>query len=342
MNNEGTRLAAFCALLGCTGACVTNDDPAEDTEQAGTTGQATTAVSTTGEGTDAQTTSGESAADSGESSGSESGSESGSGSTTGGPPAFEHCDDTPPLPDSDMVSGAWADVEGDATLSPGVIDAPAGGYVTATLAPGAARGAIEVTANGNVADAVEGDPGDDVTVGFLAAPNVSYSMLGRQAASAPAYPTTWVFSWEATAIPDCWEPNQTPAQAAPIALDAPIRGYMNAGYESGDEPDSEAYWDYFQIDIDAPGVMNVSMDQVPSDGLLRIAVFDAADEGIGPLIGVETMGQTFSGTVPIIEAGTYYVRVYQLVAPTLRFGDDGEIPESWTVPYTFTLGFTAD
>lgn len=333
MKSTTIGFGVLSATLSLAAACVIVDDPAEEITTDGTTAGPQTGTS--------ESDTSDTSAESGESSDGRGDDES-SGST-GDPPVFEHCDDTPLRAMSDMTDGQWADVQGAANLTPGVIDHPAGGYVTATLVPGGARGAIDVTANGNVAGAIEGDPADDVTVGFLAAPGVAYDLEGRQAASAPEYPTTWALSWVSTPIADCWEPNQNQNEAAPIAFDAPIRGYINAGYESGDEPLPESYWDYYRIEAEGPGVMDVSMDQVPSDGLLRIRILDAAGQDVGSdVLGVEEMGVTFSGTVSLPEAGTYYVRVYQLLAPALRFSDDGEIPESWTTPYIFTLGFTAD
>ncbi len=332
------NVAAFSTVLGLlllAPGCDTDDEQTTDTDPSPTDPSSTSGT------TDAPTSSSTEGRTRG-STGSEDSSGSDSGSSTGDPSAFEHCVADPPS-DSDMNSGAWADVDGDVIVTPSPVDFAAGGYVLATLAPGSARGAIEVSLGGeDVAGGVEGDPGDPVDIGFLAAPAATYTIEGRQAASSPSYPTTWVLNWSVIPIPDCWEPNQNPAQAAAIAFDAEIRGYINAGYESGDPPLTEDYYDYYVIEADTPGVLDVRMDEVPDDGLLRVAVFDAADEPIGPLIGVEEMGQPFSGTVPILEAGTYYIQVNTLLAPTLRFADDEDVPDSWTTPYRFTLGFTAD
>ena len=257
------------------------------------------------------------------------------------PVAFEHCDPGDPMSHAGMSMGSFGDVDGTAEVPTDALDFPAGGYVTASFFAGEARGGIAVSGDDELTNTVEGEYEATVTIGLLAAPGASYLIEGVQQASAPEYPVSWNLEWEAHPIPDCWEPNNSPEEASVIALDHPVSGYVNAAL-TADAVVLDDFYDYYEVQLESAGTLEVRMTAVPDDALIRVSVFDEAGESVGGPLGAEDMGDVYSGTVTIPAAGVYRILVDPFIKPILDIPDGDPVPSSWTEPYRFELSFEPD
>lgn len=289
-------------------------------------------------------TSGMSSSESGEESSSEgsTGADGSSSGTTGGE-GFAHCEPDPEMPLSGDAMGSFSAANEDGETSTMGLSTPAGGYVTATFTPGFARGGVFAFGSGtaDVFNTVEQDYEEPVDIAFLAAPGTTYRLEARQQGNAnpDEYPFGWGLTWSAVPIPDCWEPNNTMADASAIALGHPISGYINAGQTSGDPVPPEDWLDMYQFEVEEVGMLTVDMMQVPGDGLVRARVFDDAGNSVGSIEHPNEETEAFSDVVELTAAGTYFLEVNPFLLPTQRVADDtkGDIPSSWTTPYIFEL-----
>lgn len=278
----------------------------------------------------------------GSSSGGSSGADDSSSGTTGGA-GFVHCEPGPEMPLSADAMGEFSMANQDGQASTMGLSTPAGGYVTATFAPGLARGGLVAFGGGkmDIFGSVEGDYEEPVNIAFLAAPGTSYRLEGRQQGNAnpDEYPFGWTLSWSAVPIPDCWEPNDSMDDAAEIVLGESISGYINAGQVDADPVPQEGWLDYYRFEVDEPGTLTVDMKQVPGDGLVRARVFDAAGEPVGSLDHPSDENELFAHVLDLDDPGTYFLEVHPFLRPTLSVADDSEdgIPSSWTTPYIFEL-----
>ncbi len=314
-----------------------------DGDEVGSTGAtAETDRTTTGLGSSSsgkEASSGESSE--GSSAGSSGADESSSG-TTGGA-GFVHCEPEAETPLSGDAMGLFSAANEDDETSTMPLSTPAGGYVTATFAPGLARGSVFAFGSGtaDVFNTVEQDYEEAVDIAFLAAPGTSYRLEGRQQGNANPneYPFDWSISWSAVPIPDCWEPNNSMADASEIALGHVISGYINAGQTSGDEVPPAEWLDFYQLEVEAAGTLTVDMMQVPGDGLVRVRVLDDAGEQVGTIEHPNEETEPFADVVELDGPGTYFIEVNPFLLPTQRVADDtaGGTPSSWTTPYTFEL-----
>lgn len=180
-----------------------------------------------------------------------------------------------------------------------------------------------------------GFDGDVAVRRIVAAPGMTYLVRLRESSQVESDPPLTVsFDWTFTSVVDCFEPNNTPAEAREIALDKPLSTYMLAGYVEDDWPSIESQNDYYKVQVDRPGKLRATLKTPVTLALDLYAEDGATHLGGGPIF------ETEPGAIEaeITEPGTYYV----LVAPfvSLRYNDfdtGGETPANWTTPYELTV-----
>ncbi len=265
------------------------------------------------------------------------------GSSGSGSAGFEHCEFGPLDALSGDASGSFSEANELGQTQTMALSNPGGGYLQVTFDPSLARGRIEVfgTDDDVLFSTAEQVPESLVSLSGLVGEGASFRVEGQQALNAnpDEYPFGWSLQWSVTPIPDCWEPNDTMAEAADIALGHPISGYANAGATVGNEAlPPEAWLDWYRVEVPEPGTLNVDMMQVPADGLLRTRVYDSAGAQVGS-IAEPNDAMPYVGSVELEAAGSYFVEVEPFLRPTLEVGDldDGGLADSWTTPYVFAL-----
>ncbi len=340
------RLMLMLAGVLSVGCDAPGDDPSTGTTGASSSSSTTTSPETTlqvGDGS-SDTTGG--APDDTTGTGSLDGP---STTDTGEPSGFEHCEPSVPRPMGGLEMGQWENEQDVGIVATIPMENPAGGYIRATLTPGQARGSLAVydSLHEFIVSTAEGDHADPVELGFLAAPGTVYTLEARQeeAALPEQYPTEWSISWEATSIPDCWEPNEEVSDAPTVALDEPISGYINGDLRGGEEqvyPNS--FHDFYLVDLGGPGTLHVAMTQVPDDGRIRVMVMNWAGYSEGEVLHPKgEAGLTFEGDIEIEVAGTYTVSAspsFLGYGALYTLDDEIDLPSSWATPYTLELGFT--
>ncbi len=132
------------------------------------------------------------------------------------------------------------------------------------------------------------------------------------------------------AVPDAYEPNDTPASAPVVPVQAPVYGYFFAGALGSSAP-AAAFDDYYAVDL-AAGEVRVTLDEVPHLAL-AIALFDPS----GNLVAEERAGKDPTSAVVLgaaaPSAGRYLVRVFHPAgALPLALRDDLP-PPHFSKPY---------
>ncbi len=131
------------------------------------------------------------------------------------------------------------------------------------------------------------------------------------------------------AVPDAYEPNDTPASAPVVPVQAPVFGYFFAAALAPSAP-AAAFDDYYAVDL-AAGEVRVTLDEVPHVAL-AVALFDPS----GNLVAEEHAGDPTSAVVlgaAAPTAGRYLVRVFQPGGALPMALRDDLPPPSFSKPY---------
>jgi hypothetical protein len=136
-------------------------------------------------------------------------------------------------------------------------------------------------------------------------------------------------------IDDRYEPNDTRAEAQPIALGAPVRAFMFAGFRSSIAPRREAWEDWFKVTL-AAGSVQIALTDVPRtiDGTLMMTDGNGAAVGILSVSSRPGMSVTFSHTG--LAAGDYDIVVEPLAI--IEPHGAGSTPAPYVIgPYTLSV-----
>lgn len=194
-----------------------------------------------------------------------------------------------------------------------------------------------LTDKGPDADITASSSGDDGVAAsrFVVAPGVTYSVRLAETSLVTGDPPLKVtYDWKYHAAMDCFEPNDTPAEARKIALGKPLDAHMLAGYVENAWPTSEAHYDYYEVQVDRPGKLRATLD-TPIALSLDMYGPDGETKLAGDL-ALETEPKTIEAE--ITEAGTYYVLVSPFVSLYYNdFDTGGELAKNWVNPYELTV-----
>ncbi|MFZ5889909.1 MAG: PPC domain-containing protein [Myxococcota bacterium] len=184
-----------------------------------------------------------------------------------------------------------------------------GGCVQVKVSDVGANGDIRATAwtsldAGQIHVAYTRELGTGVGFYFTAKSGSSFHLsIARQAelkASNP-YTLTAIYSQ----VPDIYEPNDTLAQAVPIAPNRPVRAYTFAGFELSNIPVAD-FLDWYKVDL-GPGPVDISLSNLTEDALGGgVTLTDSS----GALLATKaSAGTSVALQANALTAGTYFVRV---------------------------------
>lgn len=309
-------MVATAALGGCKNA---DDD--------GAGGGATTSATTSDGGAGGS----DGAGGNGTSSTTTGGRGDGGAGTGGGAPAA--CwDPTPASGEDTFVAVDGANTH---TFELTLPDDPEGGLVTVTL-----RGR-QIFSHVAVRDA-DGEgftildfvaEGDDVAEGsssFAGAPGVTYEVHVEESwVTATDREATVGLSWSLAPTRDCFEPNDTPGDATPLATGQEIEAYLFAGYTTNDWPSYEDHHDHYLIEVDEAATLTATLEPGLDAVALILAPADAPDQPITDGFTIDEAPIALSAEV---DPGSYVLRVEPFVSPIYN-SFDGELT-AWENPYT--------
>lgn len=213
-------------------------------------------------------------------------------------------------------------------------DDPEGGLVTVTITGFGIFTDVRVKGEEGELLVINGVSADEdpvvSTESFVGAPGVTYEVEVEEAAvTATDLEVTVPMSWTYEPLRDCFEPNDTPAEALPIALGEDVVSHLFAGFTSNDWPSAEDHHDYFAVVVETGGTLTARFEPGVQPATLEIFAADAPDATL-------TEGFTIDET-PIdlaidVEPGTYLLRVepFSTLAYNSSLGD----MTGWNAPYT--------
>jgi hypothetical protein len=232
---------------------------------------------------------------------------------------------------------AAADVDFYETTSPS--SNPAGGYYQGAITDvGAGTVDVKVYTASDNAPLLQGtftvDAGASLFFYWAAAPGQTYRV-----AVAPFNPFSgaflYTFKATYTAVTDAYEPNDTAAQAKPIAVGTPISALFFTGHKAATITPDE-WKDFYSFDL-AAGMVTIKIDQVPSMVRPEVELYDGAGNRIGP---ARMFNNTPGGNIDVTTAvarGPHRleVRIFTLAPDT---ADEGMmVPDHFTKPYRLTV-----
>jgi hypothetical protein len=175
---------------------------------------------------------------------------------------------------------------------------------------------------------------------FEAAPGQTYKIRTWQFFSAPpeAYPVSYTIEWKFTSLVDCYEPNDSAAEAKPIKMGDTIEAYAAAGHvTNGIDYDRFVDWYSFEVAAEAPA--KVELLQAPGTSLrMGIRIFDAAGAKQLAEGGGTTGGELFDATTANpLAPGSYRIAVETKARASFEDTNDLASREEWKTPYRIRL-----
>jgi len=178
------------------------------------------------------------------------------------------------------------------------------------------------------------EQGGTFTGSFVGAAGITYSVDVDDTYATDEHDSPVTLGWELAPARDCFEPNDTPTDAKPIAMGADVTAFPFAGYTTNDWPSYEDHDDYYAVDVATAGTLTVTLGAGPDT--LALAVF-AAGAPDASLADTFTVDETPVSVTLDVQPGTYLVRVEPFVTPILNSFDG--VPTQWDHPYTLRATF---
>jgi hypothetical protein len=137
-------------------------------------------------------------------------------------------------------------------------------------------------------------------------------------------------------VPDTFEPNDTPAEATPIAIGAPVDAFLFAG-EVAMTADGSAFDDYYQVTVTAAQAATVRIDNVPTDVAARLFLYRADQTEIAR-VATGHRGEALLMQPPLaLDPGTYLVRVALWAEVPAAVSAGADPPDHFAHGYQLTV-----
>ena len=221
---------------------------------------------------------------------------------------------------------------------------PAGGYLQLRLDQ-VGTGTVNVqlyTASDNalVLDTYAANDGASLSVYLAAAPGQRYLAKVFSAFSV-SRPFSYRLTPTWTAVVDAQEPNDTRADARPLALGATAQGTLFAPFVKGATPEDASYNDWFKVNL-AAGAATVRLSNVPTTLTGFVGVYDASATEVKSAYGSnEGAGVTLTlDAADVPTAGEYFVvvrKVFVLPAAGHPAGSGAVVPDHFTRAYALQM-----
>ncbi|WP_456441712.1 hypothetical protein, partial [Psychroserpens sp.] len=195
------------------------------------------------------------------------------------------CVDYSPTEASNTTTGTWSEAN-ERDVYANLITIPSdlgGGYVTVTLtqnAPGLVP-ALFVDNDFDAGGAIIGGSAAQTNnvsnriASFSVHPGASYSVQVYPFFNAIEYPVDYTIEWEFFSRVDCFERNDTQAQAKKILFNETIEAYAIAGYEDYfiASNDDKTY-DWYKVELDVASVIDAEVLEMPNDMRISMRLFN--------------------------------------------------------------------
>jgi hypothetical protein len=178
------------------------------------------------------------------------------------------------------------------------------------------------------------DGGDKVNAFLAMVPGEIYAVeLDHAALDSFPEPYAYRLLPEVVAIVDEHEPNDVSGKAKKIGVGKEIKGMLFAGYTGSGPPPTQAYDDWFAVDLQ-DGDVTVSVEDVPSSLQLRAELWDANKENELLCRGAcSTDGPTLEATASGVKKGSYLLRITKHGLDGQAAGRGADPPAHFLTPY---------
>lgn len=253
------------------------------------------------------------------------------------------CTEYTPANLDDSFAGSWSSAE-DREILPIHVTDPGGGLIRVTLSVGDTPSTADVRVKGASVDEIHygvivGVTGEkQQTFVFRAQGGQQYELLLAPFLTPGDGDNSFTASWTYEPNVDCYEHNDSVAEAKRIPLDKPISAFAHAGIVAGDGVLSgPGLIDFYKFELTEKTTLRLAVTK-PDDQELAFEFWDAAGEariaGIDYLApgGTEALSEDVE-----FEPGTHYVRVHHFVVQHSTQTTEEPIPASWNHPYSLTV-----
>ncbi|RMH43510.1 MAG: hypothetical protein D6689_04880, partial [Deltaproteobacteria bacterium] len=148
--------------------------------------------------------------------------------------------------------------------------------------------------------------------------------------SSSSGPTPYRIDIEAIPLEDPDEPNETPEQATPLALDAPHKAYFS---RMANGPAHEV--DTYRLEVPHKGTLRVRIADTPPGMWVTARLYNADREEV-EIFAQRNRGAVVKGETPVAP-GSYTLRVYEDTYDDISADQGDELPERLRRPYTITV-----
>jgi len=269
---------------------------------------------------------------------------------TADPQEFNECETYEPTLASGTFEGRWDEANEHDVYNISIPGDVGGGYVKVSLTQGN-PGLIPALFVDNNLDAggtiIGGSAAQTNNTSariayFSVHPNSTFSVEVYPFVNAPMYPADYNLEWEFFSKVDCFEQNDTQAQAKKILFDETIEAYAIAGYTDYfiDAFDDRTY-DWYKVNLDEPGIIESEVLDMPNDMRITMRFFDASGSVVASnfeWFGAETdlnrgrLSKITSSS--ILQPGTYYIELHSDFVLSRKSNSDLEpIPEHFNKTY---------
>ncbi len=259
------------------------------------------------------------------------------------PDPSHQCTPYAPTPAGRAVAETWSEPNERDDVGFSVPGDPGGGWVETKLTTDAPSKPWAVTTVAGDDPGAIGSGGTDgqrrIDV-FEVAPGQGYASEVRAFVNAPVdqHPWPWTWSWTFHSRVDCYEPNDTIADAKAIPLDTSVEAYLIAGHVTngiaGNDPRT---YDWYRFELEEETAVTLHVLQIPSNTRWSSRLMTAEGRQVGGAIRAPR-GETVSGDLGTLSAGTWYLEIHP--SPDLRHAVPSSghaVPEHFNVPYVFEL-----
>jgi len=252
---------------------------------------------------------------------------------------------------SAAIAGIWS-VPNEKDFYPGLLPAvsdPAGGYYIVTLQSTSSMPWMEIVKQGDAVPVINGTPpsiNDKIrTVAISAQYGVSYDVNVWPFING-AFPESYSISFEYIGIMDCYEPNDTFAEAKFIPKNETIEAFANRNNEGYGV--QEKFKDFYKVVLESPAKIQIELLQSPSDNFVNIKLYRENQSHIlcstNPILGDPDTAQ--NGTLyietsnQVLDAGVYYIEVFPYWTTghlKSNLDDEESLRDTWLTPYKFKV-----
>ena len=188
---------------------------------------------------------------------------------------------------------------------------------------------------------------EQIEQGFFSVhPGIEYGIEVLPFFNAAEYPQTYEVRWEFFSRPDCFEPNDTQAEAKKVLLNNINEAYMIAGHiNPGVGALDDNTYDWYKVELTSAAVLKSELLQSPTDMTISMSVFD--DQGSAFVMNhvvTQAGGDFDNGSLSYVEsnselpAGTYFISIHgDFLADGRKSDMDDPLPDHFNTTYRFQV-----